>query len=1273
MARAEWAGVTAPLDRLLAVLRAAGVRLTPAEVAEALWLAARVDVAGRAPAPRPVPAEPGGVPGEPAELRLPVPDQPRPPEDPPPEPAAAVPSPTGEQVTFEPVPGRPLRVRTAEALPHSGRTMHALRPLKRRRLSGRRVTIDEEATARQVAERGLWTPVWRPALERWLHLTLVLDHTSVGGVWDRLGRELRTLLERLGAFRTVRVARLGPAARRSPLSLADRPGDHLLLVLSDCVGESWWDGEMSRLIAHWARRAPVAILQPLPERLWSRTGLDPLPGRLRSPRAGAPATAYTFASTLRRRGLPAGGLPVPVLEIEPRWLGTWARLVAGRAPGGIDAVVTPAGAAPRHRPVPRPGPEPPAEQRVRDFRAGASAPAYDLARYLSVAKPLNLAVMRLLQSVMVPESRPAHLAEVLYGGLLRPSSPDGAASDDQHFEFLPGVRHELRDTLAASDPERVRAEVSRYLGEHPERTGALFTALASLPGEGRPVPGAPEPFAGVSADLLRRLIGGTGSGAAPARGDRAHLTVLQLNTVPAAGAPLPGAAPDLVVVTGGLARRATPAEYRAVRAELDELRSRLRLPAGRIVVVPGLSDVNAGRCQAYFLDREADGLEPVPPYWPKWEPFAALASRLPGATGFQEHQPWQLYTIPALRTVVAALNSTVPVSHLPGERRGGLGPAQIAWFADRMRDYAGRGWLRVGVVHHDPAGLDRFADQLAPHLDVVLHGQPGGVREAGLSGVPAVGAGDRARVVELRPGVLRVSDGGRAESHAYGDHWWLVEDGAPPPSRAADDPADPARADLLARVARAYRARHPGVPLVERRWTGSPDGYLLVAPDGGRHCIGVFDDEPSTGVVEDFRDTVARREQAGRDATLVCRTPPAPALRRWARARGVRVLGFADFQLGDDVREFAARQVERLGDDPEYAPGGYVPPNDLDDLLRERGPATVWGAPGTGKTFLLRELARRWHATGDPVVPILVDLWHDDWHAPLDQLVAVKLIRGGVREVNPGHIRYLLGEGRYVLLCDRLDERLDLWRAWSRDPSGPVRLIVAGRDAGLLDAALPPERARRIRLDGFGPRRIHDFLTRRLGAERARARLELIGRSGGLSAMAGNPRMLSLLADVDDRLLRSATSGAALYPGLIRAWLDRAGSSQELWRAVGTLARRLWESGESALGADADAEVLARLAGPLLVRDPQNRFRFADHVVLEWLVAREIAGRLDRGPLSASLRLLLARQMSPLMAQFVGDLAGHDRARAWAEAVLSDPDSPGRIRAAARLVLAHLA
>ncbi|MFC7527712.1 SAV_2336 N-terminal domain-related protein [Actinoplanes sp. GCM10030250] len=1391
--------MSTPIERLLAVLEAAGVRLTPAEVAEAIWLAMRVDVSGAIPGPEPPaerpatgPAPPGDTATERVDVRLPKPRPAEPaaepreaPRDEPVErdPGGAAP------LGLDPVPGWPLLLRSAAALPDSGRVLRALRPLKRSTRTGHRVTIDEDATARQIAERRVWTPVWRPEANRWLHLTLVLDQSSVGGVWTRLGHELRVVLERLGAFRTMRVVNLrlreDGTFGGSLSSLADRTDAQLLLVLSDCVSGPWHSGEAARLLGRWAARAPVAILQPLPERLWSRTGIDPVPGRLSAPRPGAPAANYGFVSALRRRPWPEKVFPVPVLEIEPRWLRPWANLVAGRAVGGIDAMVVPvAEDLPLTRPpelapdlppgeLPAPGAaRREAELRVSRFRGGATAPAYQLARYLSAAVPLNLAVMRVVQAVMVPDSGPSHLAEVLYSGLLEPVPMGARAGDEQHFDFRRGIRDALLGTLDHAEAGRVLAEVSSYVERHLERTGASFTAVVAAPVGSLNFPALRQPFARVRTEVLRRLAGdqetvaepGTPSTAAGRRapaGATARLTVLHLTGPRDTTAEIvaqcrrDGISPHLVVLTGGAAERATRTEYQAVVRQLDELRAALALPAGRIVAVPGLSDVNLALCQAHFLSQAAEGAEPIPPYWPKWEPFADFTARLPGATPFQQHQPWQLLPVPALRTVVAALNSTMAVSHREGDAYGELGHDQLRWFAGRLREYERRGWLRVGALHHDPAagGLrdaDDFALALVPHLDVVLHAHGGGVREIEYTGVPAVGAardeGGRLQVVDLRPGTLRVLPGEQA--YAYGDHWWP----AAVPEPVAEPPREN-RTDLVARVVQAFRARTPGVPIEEHPWPvagGAAAGYLVITPadSGVPYRIGVFDGEPGPEIVRRFLDDVVRLGVPGRDAVLVCRTAPDDAgLLERARGQGVRLVSFADFQLGSDVLRYAQVQAAALAADTEFPAALYVPqpcvvldPQTGEWSARQADPAigalgrlrgwlslpegqmiAVAGASGTGKTFLLRELARRLHAGRDPVLPVLVDLRNLDWRVGLDELVELHLARGGIREVNLERGRYLLREGRVALLCDGLDDlaaravhdRLRDWEAGARTGPGRGKVILVSRDADLLTDALRPYTAgdpagvttRWMQLVGLRPDNIREFLVRRLGdAGRAQARMELLEQVGGLMGMARNPRMLAFIAHIDEALLRSAASGggqttvAGLYRYLITEWLEDArgvgfGTTRldDLAQAVTYLARRLWESGEPALGADAlgaAADVLTRVAGAdtpgrretarllgagtLLVRDPSYRFHFVDHSILEWLVAQEIAGYLEPGRHTGRLHGLLHRELSPLMVEFLCDLAGHRLARRWAMTAVADPAVPVEVEAAARQVLKHL-
>ena len=256
-----------------------------------------------------------------------------------------------------------------------------------------------------------------------------------------------------------------------------------------------------------------------------------------------------------------------------------------------------------------------------------------------------------------------------------------------------------------------------------------------------------------------------------------------------------GLVPDVVVVAGDLAETAKPVEYDAAYAFLCALRDGLDLPTERIVVVPGNHDVNRKRCQAYFLECEDDDQPPVPPYWRKWEPFADIYARFYGAE-FAENQPWSYVELSELRIAVAALNSTMADSHRGSDHYGWLGEDQMRYFTDRLSAAGAKGWLCLGVLHHNPVrgtghddahlhDADQFTELLVPHLDVALHGHTHQARVEHLgptalpvlgTGSAGVGAGSRPDEVpnqyqrlQLRPDGASVS----ARRYDPGRHRWV--------------------------------------------------------------------------------------------------------------------------------------------------------------------------------------------------------------------------------------------------------------------------------------------------------------------------------------------------------------------------------------------------------------------------------------------------------------------------------------------------------------------
>ncbi|MWK33866.1 hypothetical protein GEV43_07310 [Actinomadura sp. J1-007] len=572
-------------ERLSAVLGAAGVDADARELSEMLWLACHL---GGPPARPPRDGEPAGPeagrPAEGGEAGEGEPEPPRPPR--PPSGAALHAAPAPDAATRRPssAGGRDgaddgeasrVLVPTAPMLGDPLGLQRALRPLKRHLPSRRRLVLDEDATAARIADTGVWTPVLVPEPERWLSLTLAVDTGPTMRLWRPLARELVENLLRQGAFRDVRAVYLrpdggvapAPGARvraRDPRTLLDPSGRHAVLVLSDCSGPHWWNGAAAGTVRRWAEAGPVAVLQPLPERLWRRSALPPAPGLAALPRPGAPNTELLFDPF---DGARAPGVPVPVLEVAPRWLAGWAGLVAGGAPR--PAAVA---ALPPHRPSRTDGADGadradpaapvrreralPIEERVRRFLRSASPEAAELAAHIAVSVP-SLPVMRLVQRRILGASGPGQLAEVLLSGLLRPVRPrDGAHTDaagdadaDGRYEFVEGARSALLATLPRPEAQHTRhvleavsAEIERRAGTSAETFPALLRPLDRDPASpaGGPEFALLSPEARAILDRTSAPPPGPGPGPGPV-------------TVPAPDPqpPAPAAPPDLLTLNGG--------------------------------------------------------------------------------------------------------------------------------------------------------------------------------------------------------------------------------------------------------------------------------------------------------------------------------------------------------------------------------------------------------------------------------------------------------------------------------------------------------------------------------------------------------------------------------------------------------------------------------------------------------------------------------------------------------------------------------------------------
>ncbi|WP_262366463.1 pentapeptide repeat-containing protein [Streptomyces sp. WAC05950] len=413
--------------------------------------------------------------------------------------------------------GSPVRLPRAASLDDPLALMRALRPVGRRSIGGPGEELDEQLTVERSIERMVPTPVLRPAESRWLDLALVVDTHHSMLLWADLVDELRRVLTRSGVFRDVRTWQLTgtgsgatpmltrgrSGAPRNPLELADPAGRRLILVLSDTVAGGWREASVQGVLRHWCTHNAVAVLNVLPERLWTRGAVRPVPFALRADRPAAATRSWQRAATARRSRSRAGRRHaadvVPVVGVAPGSLARLVRVVSGdgrwRRLACLRLDAEPEGAGGREAPA---GGVRSALEVVERFRASASPTAQQLAAHLA-AVPLTLPVMNLVRRSLLRDSEHGHLAEVALGGLFAPWDHERDA-EEVEFEFLPGVREALLGSQLRGEVAAVRELVRRRVWEYMSRnrgTGPDFSATRVTDGrEGRrPVAEGTLPFA----------------------------------------------------------------------------------------------------------------------------------------------------------------------------------------------------------------------------------------------------------------------------------------------------------------------------------------------------------------------------------------------------------------------------------------------------------------------------------------------------------------------------------------------------------------------------------------------------------------------------------------------------------------------------------------------------------------------------------------------------------------------------------------------------------
>ena len=521
-------------DDLTAAIRAAVIAIgdrEPADVStlgDTLWLAASIAARAGPEAEKPgdlLPAGPAAVPGRAGKPMPGVGDEPGtqaadgPPESRQrPERELFDPGGTGTGGAVGGAAARSVDLSGPAGLRERLELARALRPFRRTMPSRHRQVLDVEATVRGSAAARRTLPILRPAAERRFSADLVFDASPSMEVWDDAFGQLAEVFRHAGAFSEVRKWSLHTDDERDEVWLIDRngyrsppaalrsaDGRRVILMMTDGVGDRWYSPGVWACLADWGSRGPTGLMDPLPVKLWSLSGIGPSRVRVRASSSGAPNIdlQYKQLRVLSREDRPASVvMPVPITEFSPATLLAWSATVADAHPDGCVAVLA------RHEflrtaTAPWPG-DADAEGSLTNFIHTASPAALRLAVLASVSEAMDLAVLRAIQDEMLPSSSTSDLAEVLVSGIFW-REPDLGRPGDQaslRIRMDPACRTRLRERASVQDWWDVYRAVSSAFTRIRPAAAARFRAAVLHPSGDVRIPADQRAFAEVAQAAL---------------------------------------------------------------------------------------------------------------------------------------------------------------------------------------------------------------------------------------------------------------------------------------------------------------------------------------------------------------------------------------------------------------------------------------------------------------------------------------------------------------------------------------------------------------------------------------------------------------------------------------------------------------------------------------------------------------------------------------------------------------------------------------------------
>lgn len=413
---------------------------------------------------------------------------------------------------------------------------------------------------------------------------------------------------------------------------------------------------------------------------------------------------------------------------------------------------------------------------------------------------------------------------------------------------------------------------------------------------------------------------------------------------------------------------------------------------------------------------------------------------------------------------------------------------------------------------------------------------------------------------------------------------------------------------FLRRVERVAALRNPGATFTRHEAPPPFDGLLEMGPLA--ELIAALDAPITEELLRTFVADVEppfREDNPLLRSTVVHMGSRAPdELSARAQRRGVLLEPWDDYQYLIDFSGYLAPQASTMGGlyverparvglaqkhNEERAPDAL---QTLLDRLRSPGPCVVLvlGDIQVGKTVLLRALARALASQDPPLIPVLIEMNHEDKPRTIRQLLSQHMALSGMDRIDLDAFEFMMGEGRIALLLDGLDtlalrttydraaEQLDWVLGASR---GDAKVVITSRRQHFLTdhqakrallARVEPSNAYVMTMDPLGEPSIDEHAMNQW-LDREHQRQNPRGAPPGI----GRAELRSILVN-------------------IARWLSERGNHtftmDELPDSV---------FGELPVSSHVARHLIG--SGSLLTRDAEGNFSFMHPSILTWLLRQQ--------------------------------------------------------------------